>query len=424
MSTSQSKQVDDDDDILEKRIRSLLCGEQEDTLRLRFNVGDRVSCSFAPHRHTGTVVKLYYKEERRDPKTEDIYLIEAPYQVRLDNGSYCMACFDDDGCISASDSPHFCAGCGIASKSAGKDLKNCACRVVMYCGTACQKAHRSQHKNECREKLQEAHNEKLFATPPPPEDCHICFHRLPLENDGSTYHNCCGKRICNGCLFANTLLNMASGKDPCPFCRSVDNSMKAMRIRMDKKDGRAFHIMGTQHYIGGSGFKKDLDKAYEYWTKGAEYGSSECHASIGGFHFGEGGPSAFDAKKARTHFELAAMQGNVGARHNLGMMELKANKSATAMKHFLISACVGHEPSFNMVKKGYPLKDVRKADYESCVRAYHESVQDLKTDERLACKLYYSGDASSTARVIKLLKESNSDTHKAILALRQMVKRG
>ncbi|EJK71048.1 hypothetical protein THAOC_07543 [Thalassiosira oceanica] len=395
---------------------------------LRFKVGDRVSCVFGSHlsRQTGTVVKLNYKEEGRDPQTEDLYLIEAPYQIRLDSGRYCMAPFDDDGTISsASNSPHFCAGCGIASKSDGKDLKMCACRVVMYCGKACQKAHRSQHKEECRMMIQVAHNDKLFAKPPPPEDCHICCHRLPLEESQSTYHNCCGKRICNGCLFANSLRNIEFGEDPCPFCRSVDNSTKAMMLRMEKKDGRAFHIMGTQHFVGGSGFKKDLNKAYEYWTKGAEYGSAECHASIGGFHFGEGGPSAFDAKKARTHFELAAMQGNVGARHNLGMMELNAGKSATAMKHFLISASVGNEASLDMVKQGYPRKDVRKADYESCLKAYHESVQDLKTDERLASKLFYSGDsdACSTAIIKLLAKSYDGDPRSAIRALQEKIKR-
>ena len=85
-------------------------------------------------------------------------------------------------------------------------------------------------------------------------------------------------------------------------------------------------------------------------------------------------------------------------------MGMKANKTATAMtmKHFLISASVGDGASFDMVKQGYPRKDVRKVDYESCSKAYHESVRDLKTDERLASKLFHSGDfdARSTA-VIK-----------------------
>ena len=60
-----------------------------------------------------------------------------------------------------------CANCG----KEGTDLKSCtACKLVKYCNRDCQIAHRPQHKKECRKRVAELHDEKLFKQPPPEED--------------------------------------------------------------------------------------------------------------------------------------------------------------------------------------------------------------------------------------------------------------
>ena len=64
---------------------------------------------------------------------------------------------------------------------------------------------------------------ELFKQPPPPEDCPICFIRLPtLRSTGSRYQECCGKVICSGCVYA---LNKAMDKI-CPFCRTPNSSVE------------------------------------------------------------------------------------------------------------------------------------------------------------------------------------------------------
>ena len=74
----------------------------DDRPRLRFNVHDRVECSyndpctrcsvFAP----GTIVQVWYREE------EWPIQCVAPYQIRLDDkGTLIYAPFDDDACVRA-----------------------------------------------------------------------------------------------------------------------------------------------------------------------------------------------------------------------------------------------------------------------------------------------------------------------------------
>lgn len=112
--------------------------------------------------------------------------------------------------------PNLCANCGKGEEDSNK-LKKCgACLSVKYCSAACQKAHRSQHKKECKRRAVELHDEKLFADPPPREECPICL--LPMsKGNHKTFESCCGKMICNGCVYA---MKMSGPKDLCAFCRT------------------------------------------------------------------------------------------------------------------------------------------------------------------------------------------------------------
>src|SRR6056300_111922 len=98
--------------------------------------------------------------------------------------------------------PTLCANCGKGEEEGGV-LKNCvACKMVKYCSRDCQKAHRPQHKKECRKRATELHDEALFKQPPLEEDCPICFMRVPSLGTGTIFKSCCGKVICSGCIYA------------------------------------------------------------------------------------------------------------------------------------------------------------------------------------------------------------------------------
>ena len=173
-----------------------------------------------------------------------------------------------------------CAACGKASD----DLKDCtACHLVKYCNRECQIAHRPKHKKECRKRSAELKHsggdntpnrnvneilegisnasisdtstnaggdkkvsksyeqncnnnnvyefyisdDKLFAEPPPKEDCSICMLPIPYYSGvgiETIYMACCGTIMCYGCALAESKeMDKGNIKMWCSFCREPIN---------------------------------------------------------------------------------------------------------------------------------------------------------------------------------------------------------
>ena len=80
------------------------------------------------------------------------------------------------------------------------------------------------------------------------------------------------------------------------------------------------------------------------------------------------------------------MKVDVDARHNLGCMEGKAGNMDRACKHMIIAARAGHEKALSKVKDGFQAGYVAKDEYESTLRAYHESQTEMKSKAREAAR--------------------------------------
>ena len=89
-----------------------------------------------------------------------------------------------------------------------------------------------------------------------------------------------------------------------------------------------------------------------------------------------------DKKKAKYYYELAAMNGHVKARHNLGIVEGTAGNYRRAMKHFILAAKAGFKKSLDCVKQGYMKGDVTKDEYANTLRAYQQQHDEMKSDDR------------------------------------------
>ena len=76
-------------------------------------------------------------------------------------------------------------------------------------------------------------------------------------------------------------------------------------------------MLASCYYRGQLGFQQDQTNAIELYVRAANLGYSKAHYNMACLYH-EGG----DLKKAKFHFEAAAMAGNEEARCNLGIIEV------------------------------------------------------------------------------------------------------
>ena len=275
-----------------------------------------------------------------------------------------------------------CANCG----KEGRNLNICnKCKAVKYCNAACKKKHRSKHKKRCEKRVAELHDKELFKEPPPEHgDCPICFLRLPTMDGGRMYMSCCGKIICSGCFHADVYDNLGNiiADEKCPFCRtpqatSEEEHIERIKIRTEVGDPYAFFIMGCAYYRGLYGLPQDSAKALELWHKAGKF----AYTNIGlAYYNGEGVER--DDKMANYYYELAAMDGVVAARGNLGANEYNAGNYDEALKHYMIAVRGGCTHSVKKIQQLYMTGHVAKDHYANALRSHQAYLNEIKSDQR------------------------------------------
>ena len=142
--------------------------------------------------------------------------------------------------------------------------------------------------------------------------------------------------------------------------------------------------------------QQDRVKAHELWLKAGELGCAEAYFKLGYSLSIEMGVET-DKKKAKYYYELAAIQGNVYARHNLGALERQAGNHQQAYKHYIIAASAGYPESLVVVKEGFMKGYVTKEIYAGTLRAYQKRVDEMKSDTR-----------DEAAKGLQALRENNN----------------
>jgi len=310
---------------------------------------------------------------------------------------------NDDGLSDVNDKLHnmstaddilsICANCG----KEGNDINNICnkCKMAKYCNAACKKKHRKKHKKQCEEHVRiaaeraaELHEIELFKQPPPKEDCPICFLRIPTLDGGFLHMACCGKVICSGCIHAPVFDNQGNKVDEekCPFCRtprptSIEEMIKRYKKRVDVDDPIAIHNIGCHYNDGEYGFPRDYDKALEFYHRASELGYAKAYCNIGWAHDNGIGVER-DKKKAKHCYELAAMKGDVTARHNLGLGEQMVGNINRALKHHMIAISSGFAESLEEIKELYTDGEATKDDYSKALQSYQEYLGEIKSKQR------------------------------------------
>ena len=238
------------------------------------------------------------------------------------------------------------------------------------------------HKKECKKRVAELHEEQLFKDVEP-EECPICLLTLPIDSNQTVFESCCGKRICIGCIYA---MEMSEGKDLCAFCRTPpettdEEQIKRLKKLMAKGNGDAFAMFAGYYVNGSRGLPQDRQKAKELLLKAGELGCASGYYNLG-VAYDKGRGVEVNMKKAKYYWELAAMNGSIHGRHNLGSVEGESGNYQRASKHMMISATAGHEGSLGAVKVCFQNGMITKDGYENVLRTYQQRKDEMKSDAR------------------------------------------
>ena len=278
-----------------------------------------------------------------------------------------------------------CASCCIAGDDDIIKLKDCdGCDLVRYCSNDCQQIHKSEHKEACKKRAAELHDEILFKQPESNNfgDCPICCLPLPLDPQKSVLYSCCSKRICKGCDLANQKREAKGRLRPkCAFCRKALPKTdaewnKQLMKRIEANDPVAISETATRRYNEG-----DCKIAVEYLSRAAALGDAEANYQFSTlYHDGDGVEK--DEKRELHHLTEAAIAGHPDARHNLGCMEGQNGRVDRAAKHFIIAAKLGYDDSLKAVKNLYKTGHVSKEDFAAALRGHHAAIVAMKSPQR------------------------------------------
>ena len=313
-----------------------------------------------------------------------------------------------DGLIINMATNFYCAECG--QEEGAVSLKTCmSCKLVKYCNAECQRNHWPKHKKPCKRHAAELRDEALFKDPPAKADCPICFLPMPLKllccislppatiesvpiydyaianeelakEDMETYFSCCGKSICDGCMYSCC----RTGNDgKCPFCNSEQDSKtdeektKEIMKRVEVNDPVSICLLANSYRHGRGGLQQDHARAIELYVRAAELGSSKAHSYLGDFFY-KGG----DLKKAKFYNEAAAMAGFEEARNNIGTMEAQSGNMERAVKHWMISASAGCYQSMKNMLIASEDGLVSRESIDSTLTAYNNSCKEMRSEGR------------------------------------------
>ncbi|EJK57287.1 hypothetical protein THAOC_22685 [Thalassiosira oceanica] len=228
--------------------------------------------------------------------------------------------------------------------------------------------------------------------------CPLCCLPIALPAAmNSKFKSCCSKSVCHGCIHASRKRGLG---DTCAFCRtptpdSGAATLALVRKRVDAKDPLAIESLASAYCDGDFGLQQDTSRAIELWTEAARLGDLSSHFNLGFLYF-EGKCVEQDMAKGIRHWQHAAMQGHPSSRFLLGVHEHNNGNHELAVRHWMVSAKMGHEVSLNEIKEMFMKAHATKAQYAKALRAYQNALEETKSPQREEANAFFNENLSSS----------------------------
>jgi TPR repeat protein len=150
-----------------------------------------------------------------------------------------------------------------------------------------------------------------------------------------------------------------------------------MMKRVEANDAASIFFLADQYCTGELGLVQDHAKAIELYAKAADLGYSKAHFTLGDIY-----DERCDLKKAKFHFEAAAMAGHEVARCNLGAREAESGNMERAHKHWTIAASAGHYIAMIELRLSFEQGLVSRESINSTLTAYNYSCAEMRSEAR------------------------------------------
>jgi TPR repeat protein len=159
--------------------------------------------------------------------------------------------------------------------------------------------------------------------------------------------------------------------------KTDEETVNELMNRVEAKDAGAMCQLGCYYYYGQLGLSQDREKALELYARATNLGYKKAHKNLAGVYH-EGG----DMKKAKFHFEAAAMAGCDVARYNIGIIEGKLGNVERALKHWKIAASAGNHEAMQILKVSYNKGLVSQDTMDSSLSAYNTVCAEMRSEAR------------------------------------------
>ena len=95
------------------------------------------------------------------------------------------------------------------------------------------------------------------------------------------------------------------------------------------------------------------------------------------------------------HYKVAAIEGDSSSRHNLGYLECCEGRADRALRHWMISAKMGHKGSLKGILELLKMGCATKDDYAQALLGYQKATEEMSSDERDKAKEFFRNQTGS-----------------------------